>query len=162
LPEKFHEIFGAGWRMVPMTEDHIEAVVSIENASFACPWRQALFVEELRCQQALSYVVTPLHGSQVVAFICLRQIRNDLHMLKIAVSPAYRKRGIAVWLLTECCELARVKGMEQIKLEVRPSNLAAKELYLKLGFRQIGIKPKYYVETGEEALVFVKELKEAL
>ena len=148
--------------MERMSEDHIEAVVSIENASFAYPWRQTLFGEELRCQQGLSYVVTPMHGSQVVAFICLRQMLNELHMLKIAVSPAHRRRGIAAWLLTECFELARLKGMERMLLEVRPSNLAAKELYLKLGFRQIGIRPQYYVETGEEALVFVKELKEAL
>lgn len=148
--------------MVPMTEDHIASVVSIENASFAYPWRSTLFREELRCQQALDYVVTPLQGSQVVAFICLRHMINELHMLKIAVSPSCRRRGVAEWLLNECAGQARISGMDQILLEVRPSNIPAIELYRKLGFRQIGTRPKYYVETGEEALVFVKELKEAL
>jgi ribosomal-protein-alanine N-acetyltransferase len=148
--------------MLSMTTGHLDAVISIENASFAHPWRPALFIEKLRCQQSINFVVTPLQGLTVVAFICLKRIMNELHLLKIAVSPDYRRQGIATWLLTQCFSMARANDVEQIALEVRPSNLPATKLYRKLGFRQIGIRPKYYVETGEEALVFVKEFKEAL
>jgi ribosomal-protein-alanine N-acetyltransferase len=145
-----------------MTQGLIDAVAAIENASFSHPWSRSSFQDELHCPQAIDYVATPEDGSRVVAFICLRRLVADWHLLKIAVDPAFRRRGIATALMNVCLNQARAEGMDRIYLELRRSNLPAKAFYAGLGFRQIGTRRQYYPETGEDALVFVKEFKEAL
>jgi ribosomal-protein-alanine N-acetyltransferase len=145
-----------------MTPSDIDAVIAIEKGSFAYPWRRPSFEYELQCRQTIDYVVLPADGDEVVAYICLRRMPDGWHLLKIAVAPALRRRGIATWLLTECFGQARFEGTERMVLELRPSNFPAKALYERLGFRKIGIRQKYYPETGEDALIFVKDLKEAL
>ena len=145
-----------------MTPSLIDDVVTIEDDSFRYPWSKSSFEAELQSRQSIDYVVTPADGRCVIAFICLRRMLEDWHLLKVAVAPNCRRRGIARWLLGECFERAQKDGINRIYLELRPSNLPAKALYEKLGFRKIGTRRKYYAETGEDALVFVKELKEAL
>jgi ribosomal-protein-alanine N-acetyltransferase len=96
----------------------------------------------------------------VIAYVCLRQIDAAMHLLKVAVAPAWRKRGIATWLLNSCFKKIADTELRAVQLEVRPANTAAQALYKKLGFKLIGIRPKYYTDTGEDALVLVKQLKE--
>jgi len=83
-----------------------------------------------------------------------------MHLLKIAVAPEWRSRGIGRWLLNECMREEAEKGIAQILLEVRPSNTPALAMYNRMGFWQIGKRPNYYPDTREDALVLSFNLQE--
>ena len=147
--------------MTPLNESHIGAVMAIEKVSFKNPWQRTSFISELACREAMDYVATDPQSNQIIAYVCLRRNINEMHLLKIAVAPQWRLRGVATWLLNNCFRLAKKEGRETVHLEVRPTNKAARAFYKKLGFRIIGTRPKYYTDTGEDALVLIKDLKEA-
>ena len=151
------------WSITPFDEQHLDAVLSIEKASFKNPWQRNAFVGELVCDESMSYVVKcpPQQGGQVIAYVCLRRTGSDMHLLKVAVEQSWRERGIAAELLDGCFRMAVKEGVRVVHLEMRPANTAAQALYKKLGFNIIGKRPKYYTDTGEDALALVKKLKEA-
>lgn len=149
------------WQWEPISEKRLESVWFIETASFSKPWSLPSFREEILAKDALNFVIldpAPEKDGSVIAYICLRLTDNEMSVLKIAVAPAWRGRGIGTWLLSRALGLAREKGARISYLEVRPSNLAALALYRKLGFEVAGIRPRYYPETREDALVMIKSL----
>ena len=85
-----------------------------------------------------------------------------MYILKIAVTPKKQRQGIASWLLRKSFGLAAEKDTQLVFLDVRPSNVPAIKLYKKLGFQTVGIRPNYYSETKEDALVMRKRLKEEI
>jgi len=145
--------------------DELEPVLVIEQRSFRWPWGRLSFEGELSCPNACNYIVksgTNGTGGQVTAYAFFRRAADELHLLKIAVSPAWRRHGIASRLLKRCFELSAKQGATSVHLEVRPSNTPAIELYLNLGFEVIGRRHKYYAETKEDAVLMIKNLKEEL
>jgi [ribosomal protein S18]-alanine N-acetyltransferase len=143
-----------------MDETHIDSLLPIETSSFRNPWGKLSFRDEISNQYSYSYVLTipDENDNQVVAYICLRQIIDELHILKIAVRRAYRRQGIAYRFLTDCLCAVSKHGVRTVFLEVRPSNLAGLHLYRKLGFHILGKRPKYYSDTGEDAIIMRKLL----
>ena len=150
------------WRLSALTESDIEQILSIEKISFKQPWSSKLFYEELSIKDAFDYVVK-LNSSDrpesVIAYLCSRITGSEMSILRIAVLTEWRNSGIASWLLNRCFETALTKGVTTVFLEVRESNNAATALYSKLGFMPVGKRPRYYSETGEDALVFMKKLR---
>jgi ribosomal-protein-alanine N-acetyltransferase len=147
-----------------LTEGDIDAILAIEKQSFNLVWKRSSFLEELADTNAYGYIVKGKgcnNVEQVVAYVCFRLITNELHILKIAVTPECRCRGLASWLLTHCISMACNKGAEAALLEVRISNKPALSFYHKLGFHLIGKRANYYSDTREDALVLIKKLKEA-
>ena len=76
----------------------------------------------------------------------------------IAIHPDYRRMGIAEAVLQQVLSDVRMGGTKLVTLEVRPSNIAARTLYNKLGFDVLGIKENYYHDPPEHALVMGKKL----
>ena len=145
--------------------DELEPILAIEQRSFRWPWNRLSFEGELSCQNACNYIVKSGAngtGAQVIAYAFFRQAANKLHLLKIAVSPAWRGHGIATRLLERCFANSARQGATSVHLEVRPSNTPAIELYEKLGFEVVGRLHKYYAETKEDAVLMMKNLKEEL
>lgn len=145
--------------------DELEPVLAIEQRSFRWPWGRLSFEGELACQNACNYVVKSnanATGEQVIAYAFFRRAAEELHLLKIAVSPAWRGHGIATRLLERCFAISAGQGAASVHLEVRPSNTPAIELYERLGFKEIGRRHKYYAETKEDAVLMMKNLKEEL
>jgi ribosomal-protein-alanine N-acetyltransferase len=145
--------------------NELAPILAIEQRSFRWPWDRLSFEGELSCQNACNYIVkssTNGAGEQVVAYAFFRRTANQLHLLKIAVSSAWRRHGIATRLLERCFANSAKQGATSVHLEVRPSNTPAIELYLKLGFEVIGRRHKYYTETKEDAVLMMKNLKEEL
>ncbi len=141
-----------------MKASHIDALLSIESRSFKNPWGKPSFLDEISNPQALSYVfVLPdKNKDQIIGYACFRRILDELHMLKIAVQPSHRRKGIAYDFLNDYLNGLAQKGVRSVFLEVRPSNQAALGLYHKLGFHIIGKRPKYYLDTGEDAVIMRK------
>jgi len=152
------------WQLGSISQaDELEPVLAIEQRSFRWPWGRLSFEGELSGQNASNFIVKSSESGtaeQVIAYAFVRLVADELHLLKIAVTPAWRRQGIATRLLRRCFQMSAEKGATSVILEVRPSNTSAIELYLKLGFEVIGRRHKYYADTKEDALMMMKNLKE--
>lgn len=138
-----------------MTASHVEAVAHLEQVCFSDPWSLASVTSELT--NPLSLWVVALDGDKVVGYVGSQTVMGDADMMNIAVDPDYRKRGIALLLVeTLICRL-REKDAVSLTLEVRASNVPAISLYEKLGFQQVGVRPNYYRNPKENAILYRKE-----
>ena len=96
--------------------------------------------------------VLRLH-EEVVGFCNYWLVHDEVHLLNIAIAPARRRQGLARRLMDELLDFARRHECTTVILEVRKSNRAAIELYHSYGFEAVGLRPRYYVEDREDALV---------
>ncbi len=144
----------------PMRRDDVDRIVAIERTSFSMPWSRGAFVYELEQNRAARCWVCRDDG-QVVGYLCLWEIGDEIHITNLAVDPAHRRRGVARYLLTEILGDARRRSIRTVFLEVRPTNTGALSLYQSLGFQVIGRRKGYYYDTGEDALVMEADLAAA-
>ena len=91
-----------------------------------------------------------------VAFIDYSVERDEAHICNLATHPAHRRRGFATRLVARLLATAPREGIRYVTLEVRRSNKAAINIYRRLGFESIGVRPRYYVEHDEDALVMLR------
>jgi ribosomal-protein-alanine N-acetyltransferase len=97
---------------------------------------------------------------KVVAYIDFWRVGPEAHLITIAVHPDWRKHKIGSRLIDVMLEDARKNRVENVSLDVRPSNAAGLKLYGKYGFRQVGVRKKYYQDNDEDALVLGLSLKD--
>jgi len=154
-----------GWQLASINHADLEPILAIEQNSFQRPWDRLSLEFALRCHNARNYAVQPTEGnscSRFIAYAFLRLVGDEVHLQKVAVTPAWRGQGVASWLLARCFTLSVEQGARSAHLEVRPSNIPAVELYQKLGFELAGKRPEYYTDSKEDALLMIKILKEDL
>ncbi len=94
----------------------------------------------------------------VVGFVIFWLVHDEVHILNVAIHPTVRRQGIGRLLMVEALERGRANGASLVTLEVRRSNFGALGLYRDLGFRPVGIRPNYYVDEGEDAVVMILDL----
>ena len=135
---------------------HLPAVHAIERASFSVPWPDDAYRNELSTNRLASYVVARAEGA-VVGFAGLWVMVDEAHVTTFAVDPRWRRRGIGERLLLALLDLAVARRAREATLEVRLSNMPARRLYEKYGFRPVGIRPRYYSDNGEDALIMTTE-----
>lgn len=140
----------------PMRAEDIPAVHAIESASFPTPWPPYAFRGELETNRMAHYLVVRA-GERVVGYAGIWLMVDEAHVTTFAVLPAYRRRGIGGRLLSELIELAADLGARVVTLEVRLSNAGARQLYQRFGFRPLGVRPRYYSDNGEDALILTTE-----
>jgi ribosomal-protein-alanine N-acetyltransferase len=144
-------------RLLPMTEDDVDQVLSIERRSFVSPWRREHFLHELRENPwAINRVLKA--GDRVIGYAAVWRIAEELKINNLCVEPEMRRRGLARRLLRELLAFARRQGCELATLEVRPSNTAALRLYRSFGFDETGRRPNYYAAEGEDAILMTLRL----
>jgi ribosomal-protein-alanine N-acetyltransferase len=146
------------FEIAPMSEADLDAIMEIERTSFRAPWSRQVFVEELERDWAHVDVLKARDGSGVVAFVNYWLVRDEVHVLNIATHLDARRRGHAARLLEHVIAFAHRERCRYLTLEVRRSNSGALRLYRKYGFRPVGIRPNYYVEDHEDAIVMLLEL----
>ena len=129
----------------------LDAVAELERISFPIPWKREFFASEVGLAHRFNRVVRAPDGT-LAGYVFCAFAAGEIHVNKIAVDPLYRRRGIARLLMTEVLDFAARIQAEEIFLEVRPSNLPARNFYVLLGFRDAGRRPQYYAD-GEDALV---------
>ncbi len=137
----------------------LDAVCAIENASFPTPWQRTTFEHEIGLDFS-TFRVAVLHGedTRVVGYICSWLVEGEVHILKLAVDPAHRRRGIGRRLVEDILEEGARRNAKLAFLEVRETNLVAQMMYNKLGFSKAGIRRGYYEDTGEDAVVLWRSL----
>jgi ribosomal-protein-alanine N-acetyltransferase len=137
----------------PMTLDDVAAVHAIDELSFSLPWPEKSFRYELTENPASMCRVAEWDDAGIVGMIVLWLIVDEAHIATIAVHPDYRGRGIARTLLADGLERMRALGAKTATLEVRTGNRAAQALYESFGFEVVGRRPRYYKDTGEDAVI---------
>jgi [ribosomal protein S18]-alanine N-acetyltransferase len=125
-------------------------VIAIERRSFTTPWSLAMFVLELSKPSGLSLAATGPDG-KLIGYLILSRYDTAWHLMNVAVDPRWRRQGIAQALLIEMIE--RGGPEEPYTLEVRTSNTPAIALYERFGFLAAGTRPRYYRDTGEDAVI---------
>ena len=143
-------------RIEPMTLDDLRAVHAIERASFTVPWPDDAYRSELTTNRLASYVVARA-ADLVVGFGGLWVMVDEAHVTTFAVHPRWRRRGVGEWLLLGLLDIAVARRAREATLEVRLSNMPARRLYEKYGFKPVGIRPRYYSDNGEDALIMTTD-----
>ena len=135
----------------PMTPEDLDQVVGIAQRSFPLPWTVDHYSDELASPHAFPLVAVTVDGG-IAGYLCPTLVLDEGEILDVAVRDDFRGLGIGRLLLTEALRLFREQGAQRVWLEVRTSNQAAISLYRALGFRQAGLRERYY-ENGEDALL---------
>jgi ribosomal-protein-alanine N-acetyltransferase len=149
----------AALHIEPMTDADLAEVDAIEQCSFPNPWPAQVFRDELARAWARVDVIRDGGGGRPIAGFCNYWIvRDEIHLLAIATHPEMRRRGVADRLMQHLVDEARKHRCRYITLEVRKSNEAAIALYRRHGFLAVGLRPRYYQEDGEDALVMTADL----
>lgn len=139
-----------------MEKIDLDQVLAIEQDSFPAPWTKRAFVSELQNKFARYFVM--LYQGQVIGYVGMWIFAGESHITTIAVHPAYRSRGYGRVLMNTALDFSREHGVDTMVLEVRVSNFHAIKLYSSLGFKKIGIRKNYYLETHEDAIVMLRHL----
>jgi ribosomal-protein-alanine N-acetyltransferase len=127
----------------------LPAVIAIERRSFPTPWSLAMFVLELSKPAGICLAATTT--ADVLGYVICSRYDQVWHLMNIAVAPEHRGTGIAGQLIRRLLEEAR--GELPFTLEVRVSNRRAIGMYERFGFRSAGVRPRYYHDNGEDALI---------
>jgi ribosomal-protein-alanine N-acetyltransferase len=127
-------------------------IIEIERLAFPSPWTLASFERELTLPFSRIMVALPADNPQIVGFLCRWLIADECHVLNIAVHPDSRRLGIGTVLISEAITEARATGAGVVTLEVRRSNLAARQLYRKFEFEERRLRRHYY-GPGEDAII---------
>ena len=135
-----------------MRLDDLAAVHAIEQASFATPWPPQAYRNELESNRLAHYLVARA-GDTVAAYGGMWLMVDEAHITTFAVHPAWRRQRIGERLLLAFLDIAIDQGAHEATLEVRLSNLGARKLYEKYGFRPVGLRPRYYSDDHEDALI---------
>ncbi len=139
-----------------MRPEHLYQVVEIEKVSFPTPWSPYTFACELM-QNDYSYYIVAMADGQVVGYGGMWLVLDEAHITNVAVRPSYRGKKIGRALMMEIIRRAALMGVKSMTLEVRPSNSSARKLYTDLGFVEKGVRKRYYIDNGEDAIIMWKE-----
>lgn len=126
-------------------------LVSVERRCFSDPWSETSFREAL--DSPWSFGLVAHSGRAIAGYLIGREVAGSGEVLNLAVSPDFRRRGVARALLRAALAMLRKRNVDEVFLEVRESNRSAQALYLSSGFRPVGQRSAYYRNPKEDALV---------
>lgn len=134
----------------------VDQIHEIERASFSIPWSRNAFLTEVTENICARYLVLSV-DKVPRAYAGMWFVLDEAHVTNIAVHPDFRGAGLGEKITRALIQLAADSGMTWMTLECRRSNIAAQNLYRKLGFTDVGFRKRYYADTGEDALVMALE-----
>lgn len=137
-------------------EEHLAQIAAIERACFTEPWSEQALA--LLLSDDADGVVAVEEG-RVAAYGGMIYSPFDAQVTNIAVLPDFRRRGYGRAVLEEMIRTSRMRGVEEMSLEVRASNGAAICLYEEAGFVIAGRRKGFYRSPCEDALVMLLNLK---
>jgi ribosomal-protein-alanine N-acetyltransferase len=133
-----------------LTYADLPQVIAIERRAFPTPWSLAMFVLELSKPSGIC--LAAIRDERVVGYLVCSRYDRVWHVMNVAVDDRLLRQGIATALLTHLFEVADRPG-EQYTLEVRESNQGAITLYERFGFKSAGLRPGYYHDNKEDAVI---------
>lgn len=144
---------GSAWVEPLAGPADLDGVLAIEVASFNNPTTRAWYEAELQRPEVCKIFVVRTPDMAVAGFAAYWRVLDEMHVNNLAVHPERRGRGLGRLLLGETLKAAHTMGIRRATLEVRRSNAPALRLYEGAGFRLTSIRPNYYSDPVEDALV---------
>ena len=142
--------------IMKMNADHVASVAAIEKECFGRDaWSENSVSGELT--NALALWLVAVEDGKVAGYVGSQTVCNETDMMNVAVTADFRRRGIGEQLVTALVEELKAIDSHCLTLEVRASNTPAQAMYEKLGFVEIGRRPRYYQNPKEDALILRKE-----
>lgn len=135
----------------------ISRLAEIERRSSRLPWSERLFAEEF--ENHFSQVFGASSGEDLIGFLVAHVVLDEVHVVNLAVEPAWRGRGVGRQLLATVLLRLYYEGVRWAYLEARESNHVALTLYLSLGFYRVAVRPGYYSDNGESAVLLNLDLE---
>ncbi|MBE6629515.1 MAG: ribosomal-protein-alanine N-acetyltransferase [Ruminococcaceae bacterium] len=138
-----------------LEKEHLAAVAALERETFKNPWSEQALA--LLCGEMATGVVV-MDGARAAAYGGMMCVAGEGQITNIGTSPDYRRRGLGTAVMAALIAEAQARGLCEISLEVRESNVAAIALYEKFGFRMMGKRPRFYTNPTETAFVMLLAL----
>lgn len=132
--------------------EDLARVITIEHHSFGDPWSPEALLDELTADEMRLPLVAERQG-QIVGFLMAWFVADQLHVLNIAADTGCRRQGIGTALLREAARRGLAQGLVEATLEVRRGNTAGRAFYQRHGFRETGVRKRYYADNSEDAIV---------
>lgn len=140
-----------------MTTSDLENIKESLLEEFDDFWQYSTFENELKNPN--SKYIKACNKDEIIGFAGIWKSVDDVHITNIVTKKDYRKKGIGSILLLKLIEISKsISGITSITLEVNKNNLPAIKLYEKYGFKNVGLRKKYYNNTYD-ALIMTKNLK---
>lgn len=151
-------------RIRPLTHDDIPRVMEIAAESFVRPPTETGWIAELNNRHAHYYaIINDQHVNNqlsIVGYMGYWLVADECQINTIAIASEKRNRGYAKFLLQNVLEQAQRNGAILATLEVRASNVVAQRLYASFGFEVVGVRPKFYKDNREDALIMTLDCLE--
>lgn len=147
-------------RLRKMTLADLPAVMAIEHQAFSNPWSTEMVKKELTQDWSTVLVLeeSSPSGWQLRAFAIFWLVADEVHVLNVATDQLVRRRGFGRKVMDAVLSTGRAQKCTLATLEVRRSNEAAIKLYTSLGFRAVGMRPSYYQDNREDAVIMILDL----
>lgn len=143
------------YNIVSMTSEHLDAIAELERRCFSDPWSRQMLVEHMKNECAATIVAQGEDGT-VLGYAGLLTVLDEGYITNIAVHPEFRRQGIASQLLDVFTRFAQGNHMAFLTLEVRDANAAARALYAKHGYEEVGRRKNYYDHPKEDAIIMTR------
>lgn len=130
---------------------HIPEVAEIERLCFSEPWSEKALEESLA--SSLSHFFVFVEDGRVIGYMGLYAVAGEGSVTNVATHPDHRRKGVGKALVENAVAIGKELGLEYITLEVRQSNLPARELYEKCGFQIVGKRRNFYTAPTEDAII---------
>ena len=135
----------------------LTAIEEIERDSYPTPWSRSMFAGELSKPSSICLGAIDVETNRLVGYLIISRYVDAWHVMNIAVTDEFRRRGIATRLMERLFEITSGYGRRGYTLEVRVSNDAAIRLYESLDFKARGLRRGYYTDNREDALIMWKD-----
>ena len=139
-----------------LSEKYVDGVCEIEKNVFSTPYSNKIVVDDMNNPMHRTIVALDDDGN-VAAYCMMSFVLDEASLDRIAVKPSFRRCGVAKLLIDDMTDYCRSSGIAFINLEVRQTNSAARSLYEKCGFKQVGVRRKYYPDA-EDAILYTLNL----
>ena len=138
----------------PLNSDNIDGVYEVELSAFSHPWSKQAFLDELANPHARYFVLKS--GDEVIGYAGLWHIIDEGHITNIAIKKEFQGKGLSLILMDKLIEYKNKNSLLFLTLEVRESNIPARNLYEKYKFKEVGRRKNYY-ENKETAILYSLE-----
>ncbi len=134
----------------------LDSVVILEHEIYSDPWSRTAFEDALEAENWDSWIAETESG--IIGYACTMTAAGECHLANIAITQHHRRKSVAKRLMDHILDIAIRNECEKMLLEVRPSNLGAIAFYEKFEFERLYVRPNYYHDPKEDALVMIKDL----